>query len=307
MPFFSITGSSFDQGIVGDGAKAVRALFEEARACAPSIIFIDEVEIVAQKRGSTHYSGAHHQTLTQLIASMDGFDPQEEPVIVMAATNIPDSLDPAFLRAGRMDRKVTLYTPDKKVRVKLFEYYIGKKIRNLADDVDFAICANNSPGLSASAIENVVNESILIQKRWNTEAGLPKNAPVVVTAKAIDRAITQESMGGAQRKSRVMSDKEKLNVAVHEGGHAGVHHVESGGELIARITIMPYGDSGGHVQPIDKDQLIPPRGRTVAEDFYVPWWDACHRKSFSASQTQEPAATSSKPGASPTRWWLSMA
>jgi cell division protease FtsH len=245
VPFFSISGSDFVEMFVGVGAARVRELFEQAKLNAPSIIFIDEIDAVGKKRSrrAENSESEREQTLNQLLVEMDGFGADTE-VIVLAATNLPESLDEALLRPGRFDRQATFYKPDYADRLPLLQYHFKGKV--LADDVDLDHFAHNTAGFSGASIANLANEASLLQARDNAPA---------ITALHIDDAITRVTIG-APRKSRLMGAREKLNVAVHEGGHAVVYHVASDGEPIARITIMPRGDSGGHVQTLNDDQFM---------------------------------------------------
>ncbi|MBS2004529.1 MAG: AAA family ATPase [Cyanobacteria bacterium SZAS LIN-5] len=245
VPFFTISGSDFVEMFVGVGAARVRELFEQAKLNAPSIIFIDEIDAIGKKRSmrAENSDSEREQTLNQLLVEMDGFGGDTE-VIVLAATNRPDILDEALLRPGRFDRQATFYKPDYADRLPLLQYHFKGKV--LADDVDLDHFAHNTAGFSGASIANLANEASLLQARDNAPA---------ITALHIDDAITRVLIG-APRKSRLMGAKEKLNVAVHEGGHAVVYHVASEGEPIARITIMPRGDSGGHVQTLNDDQFM---------------------------------------------------
>lgn len=245
VPFFSVSGAEFVEMFVGVGAKRVREIFEQARLNSPSIVFIDEIDSIGKKRSSRPETSndERESTLNQLLVEMDGFS-KDSGVIVLAATNRPDMLDEALLRPGRFDRQATFYKPDYADRLPLLQYYFRDKI--LASDVDLDHFAHNTAGFSAASIANVANEASLLAARDHM---------VMITAQHIDDAITRVIIG-APRKTRLMSAKEKLNVAVHEGGHAVVYHVASCGEPIARITIMPRGDSGGHVQTMNDDQFM---------------------------------------------------
>lgn len=245
VPFFSVAGSEFAEMFVGVGPARVRDLFEQARLNAPAIVFIDEIDSIGTERSANPNSGdsERESTLIQLLTEMDGFE-TDTGVIVLAATNRPDILDKALTRPGRFDRQATFYKPDYADRLPLLQYYFRDKV--LAADVDLDHFAHNTAGFSAASIANVANEASFLAARANM---------VMITARHIDDAITRVLIG-APRKTRLMSPKEKMNVAVHEGGHAVVYHVASEGEPIARITIMPRGDSGGHVQTMNDDQFM---------------------------------------------------
>jgi cell division protease FtsH len=245
VPFFSVAGSEFTNKYVGVGADRVREVFEQAKLNAPSIVFIDEIDSIGQKRSTSPEGGdsERNTTLNQLLVEMDGFD-GESRVVVLAATNRPDILDEALLRPGRFDRQATFYKPDYADRLPLLQYYFRDKM--LACDVDLDHFAHNTAGFSAASIANIANEAALLAARQKV---------LMITAKHVDDAITRVLIG-AERKTRLMSEREKLNVAVHEAGHAVTYHVASSGEPIARITIMPRGDSGGHVQTMNNDRFL---------------------------------------------------
>ena len=242
VPFFSISGSDFVEKFVGVGASRVRELFAEAKRNAPCIIFIDEIDAVGKKRkeggeGNDEYE----QTLNQLLIEMDGFDPQVEPIVILAATNRKDALDPALLRPGRLDREAVFHSPDVDDRVKLFEYYTRNK--KLAKNVKLEFFARNTFGFSAAQCALVCNEAALLMIRDGQKEISPMH---------LDRAITRVVMGAARKLGNVT--KEDLeNTRVHEGGHAVVGWF-AGRNKIARITIQPFGDSLGHVQMLNDDR-----------------------------------------------------
>jgi cell division protease FtsH len=242
VPFFSISGSDFVEKYVGVGASRVRDLFAEAKRNAPCIIFIDEIDAVAKKRveggeGNSEYE----QTLNQLLVEMDGFDPQIEPIVMLAATNRKDALDPAIVRPGRLDREAVFHHPDVDDRTLLFEYYTRNK--PLAKNVKLEFFARNTFGFSAAQCELVCNEAVLLMLRDGDKEVSPMH---------LDRAITRITMGAARKLGNVT--KEDLeNTRVHEGGHAVVGWF-AGRNKIARITIQPYGDSLGHVQMLNDDR-----------------------------------------------------
>ena len=226
VPFFIISGSDFVEMFVGVGASRVRDLFEQAKKNAPCIIFIDEIDAVGRQRGAG-LGGGHderEQTLNQLLVEMDGFAPNEG-VIVLAATNRPDVLDKALLRAGRFDRQIVVSAPDVKAREQI-----------LADDVDLKTVATNTSGFAGADLENVLNEAALLTARRNkTEIGMQE----------IEEAMVKVTMG-PEKKSRVISEKEKKLVAFHEAGHAVVSRFLETQDNVHQISIVPRGMAGGY-------------------------------------------------------------
>ena len=235
VPFFIISGSDFVEMFVGVGASRVRDLFEQAKKNAPCIIFIDEIDAVGRQRGAG-LGGGHderEQTLNQLLVEMDGFAPNEG-VIVLAATNRPDVLDKALLRAGRFDRQIVVSAPDVKAREQILEVHARKK--KLADDVDLKTVATNTSGFAGADLENVLNEAALLTARRNkTEIGM----------KEIEDAMVKVTMG-PEKKSRVISEKEKKLVAFHEAGHAVVSRFLETQDNVHQISIVPRGMAGGY-------------------------------------------------------------
>ena len=235
VPFFSISGSEFVEMFVGVGASRVRDLFEQAKKNAPSIIFIDEIDAVGRQRGAG-LGGGHderEQTLNQLLVEMDGFG-TNEGVIVLAATNRPDVLDKALLRAGRFDRQIVVGLPDVKAREQILEVHSRKK--RLADDVDLKIIAKNTSGFAGADLENVLNEAALLAARRNlNEIGM----------KEIEDAMIKVTMG-PEKKTRVRSEKENKLVAYHEAGHAVVSHYLETQDPVHEISIVPRGMAGGY-------------------------------------------------------------
>ena len=235
VPFFFISGSDFVEMFVGVGASRVRDLFEQAKKNAPCIIFIDEIDAVGRQRGAG-LGGGHderEQTLNQLLVEMDGFS-TNEGVIVLAATNRPDVLDKALLRAGRFDRQIVVSNPDVKARQQILEVHARKK--RLADDVDLSIIARNTAGFAGADLENVLNEAALLAARRNKhEIGMDE----------VEDAMVKVTMG-PEKKSKVISDKEKKLVAFHEAGHAVVSTFLPTQDVVHQISIIPRGMAGGY-------------------------------------------------------------
>jgi len=235
VPFFTISGSDFVEMFVGVGASRVRDLFEQGKKNAPCIIFIDEIDAVGRHRGAG-LGGGHderEQTLNQLLVEMDGFD-KNEGVIIIAATNRPDVLDPALLRPGRFDRQVVVPVPDVKGRQKILEIY-ADKTKSMAKDVDMAVVARGTPGFSGADLENLVNEAALMAARQDAKE---------ISREMLDRAKDKILMG-AERRSMVITDKEKEVTAYHEAGHALVARLLPDTDPIHKVTIIPRGRALG--------------------------------------------------------------
>lgn len=234
VPFFSISGSDFVEMFVGVGASRVRDMFEQAKKQAPCIIFIDEIDAVGRSRGVGIGGGndEREQTLNQLLVEMDGFE-VNDGIIVIAATNRPDVLDPALLRPGRFDRQVTVGLPDIRGREQILKVHMRKV--PIADDVDAAIVARGTPGFSGADLANLVNEAALFSARLNKR---------VVSMEEFDRA-KDKIMMGAERKAMVMSDKEKTNTAYHEAGHAIVGKLVPDHDPVYKVSIIPRGRALG--------------------------------------------------------------
>ena len=243
VPFFTISGSDFVEMFVGVGASRVRDLFAQGKKNAPCIIFIDEIDAVGRHRGAG-LGGGHderEQTLNQLLVEMDGFE-GNDGVIIIAATNRPDVLDPALLRPGRFDRQVVVPVPDVKGRQKILEIYAAKT--KLAKDVDLAVIARGTPGFSGADLENLVNEAALLAARENREE---------VDSGLLERA-KDKVMMGAERKSMIISQKEKENTAYHEAGHALVAYLLPGTDPIHKVTIIPRGRALGLTMQLPIDE-----------------------------------------------------
>ncbi len=235
VPFYFISASNFVEMFVGLGAKRVRDMFEEARNNAPAIIFIDELDAVGRSRGAGIGGGndEREQTLNQLLVEMDGVK-ENSGILIMAATNRADVLDPALLRPGRFDRVINVSLPDIKEREAILKLHAkGKRI---ADNVKFNLVARRTPGFSGAQLENVINEASLLSVRERTG---------VITIEQIDEAIDRVIAGPA-RKSRTISEKENIAVAYHEAGHAVVGIKVKGGNKVQKITIIPRGHAGGY-------------------------------------------------------------
>jgi len=235
VPFFSISGSDFVEMFVGVGASRVRDLFEKAKSSAPAIIFIDEIDAVGRHRGAG-LGGGHderEQTLNQLLVELDGFD-VASGVIVIAATNRPDILDPALLRPGRFDRQVVVDRPDLRGRRAILD--VHAKGKPISEDVDMEAIARQTPGFTGADLANLINEAALLAARRDKELVEPDELE-----EAIDRVIA-----GPERKSRVMSDHEKKVTAYHEGGHALVGFALPNADPIHKVTIIPRGRAGGY-------------------------------------------------------------
>ena len=256
VPFFSISGSDFVEMFVGVGASRVRDLFEKAKDHAPCIIFIDEIDAVARQRG-TGLGGGHderEQTLNQLLVEMDGFG-VNEGIIVMAATNRVDILDPAILRPGRFDRKVAVGRPDVKGREEILG--VHAKDKPLAEDVDLRQVAQTTAGFTGADLENLLNEAAIVAAKENRG---------FITQQDIKSSFSKVGIG-AEKKSRVISDKEKKITAYHEAGHAILFHVLPDMEAVYTISIIPTGiGAAGYTMPLpENDEMFDTRGKMLQE------------------------------------------
>ena len=235
VPFYSISGADFVEMFVGVGASRVRDMFKDAKRTAPCMIFIDEIDAVGRQRGAGLGGGndEREQTLNQLLVEMDGIE-DNKGIVIIAATNRPDVLDPALLRPGRFDRQITVSLPDKNGRKAILEVHARNK--HFASDVDLNALAARTPGFSGADLENVLNEAAILAVRGN------KNE---ITMEDLDEAIDR-TMGGPAKKSRKYSDKEKKLVATHEAGHAVVGLFLEGANIVQKVTIIPRGVAGGY-------------------------------------------------------------
>ena len=245
VPFYYISGSDFVELFVGVGASRVRDMFKQAKQSAPCLIFIDEIDAVGRQRGSG-IGGGHderEQTLNQLLTEMDGFG-ANEGIIIIAATNRPDVLDPALLRPGRFDRQVTVSLPDAKAREEILNVHARNKV--FGDDVNLKALSLRTPGFSGADLENLLNEAALLAVRRNKEA---------ITMDEIDEATDRVLMGPAKT-SRKISDKEKRLVAIHESGHAVIGIKLPDAQEVHKITIIPRGMAGGYTMMLPKEEKM---------------------------------------------------
>ena len=259
VPFYSISGSDFVEMFVGVGAARVRDLFNQAKANAPAIIFVDEIDAVGRHRGAG-LGGGHderEQTLNQLLVEMDGFEANGS-VVLIAATNRPDILDPALLRPGRFDRQIAIERPDLKGREAILR--VHAKGKPLDEDVDLISFARRTPGFTGADLANVLNEAALLSARNNVKT---------INNSAIDEAIDRV-MAGPQRKSRVMSDDERRVTAYHEGGHALVAHALPHTDPVHKITILPPGHALGYTMVLpDEDKYSVSRNQLLDQLAYT--------------------------------------
>jgi cell division protease FtsH len=259
VPFYSISGSDFVEMFVGVGASRVRDLFEQAKENAPAIVFIDEIDAVGRHRGAG-MGGGHderEQTLNQLLVEMDGFDVRGG-VILIAATNRPDVLDPALLRPGRFDRQIQVDAPDLKGRHMILK--VHSRGKPMASDIDLLSVARRTPGFTGADLANVLNEAALLTARQNEK---------LIGNEALDEAIDRV-IAGPQRNSRLMSEKEKLVTAYHEGGHALVAAALPGSDPVHKVTILPRGRALGYTMVLpDEDKYSQTRGELLDKLAYM--------------------------------------
>jgi cell division protease FtsH len=259
VPFYSISGSDFVEMFVGVGASRVRDLFEQAKENAPAIVFIDEIDAVGRHRGAG-MGGGHderEQTLNQLLVEMDGFDVRGG-VILIAATNRPDVLDPALLRPGRFDRQIQVDAPDLTGRHEILK--VHSRGKPMAEDIDLMSVARRTPGFTGADLANVLNEAALLTARQNEK---------LITNDSLDEAIDRV-VAGPQRRSRLMSEKEKLVTAYHEGGHALVAAALPGSDPVHKVTILPRGRALGYTMVLpDEDKYSQTRSELLDKLAYM--------------------------------------
>ena len=258
VPFFSISGSDFVEMFVGVGASRVRDLFEQAKKNAPAIIFIDEIDAVGRKRGAG-LGGGHderEQTLNQLLVEMDGFG-VNQGIIIMAATNRPDILDPALLRPGRFDRQIVVGAPDVKGREAIFK--VHSKNKPLADDVNIEVLARRTPGFTPADIENLMNEAAILTARKREKK---------IHMETIEEAITKV-IAGVAKKSRVISEPERKLTAYHEAGHAVCAHVLPHVSPVHQVTIVPRGRAGGFTMQLPVEDKLYATKNEMKENIVV--------------------------------------
>ncbi len=267
VPFFSISGSDFVEMFVGVGASRVRDLFEQAKKNAPCIVFIDEIDAVGRQRGAG-LGGGHderEQTLNQLLVEMDGFNPNEG-IIIVAATNRPDILDPALLRPGRFDRQIVVDSPDVKGREEILKVHAKGKPLDL--DVDLEVLARRTPGFTGADLANLMNEAALLAARFGKKS---------ISMRELEDSI-ERVIAGPEKKSKVISEKEKRLVSYHEAGHALVGYLLPNTDPVHKVSIIPRGRAGGYTLLLPKedryymtrsmllDQVVMLLGGRVAED-----------------------------------------
>lgn len=270
VPFFSISGSDFVEMFVGVGASRVRSMFEEAKKNSPCIVFIDEIDAVGRQRGAG-LGGGHderEQTLNQLLVEMDGFG-ANEGIIMIAATNRPDILDPALLRPGRFDRQIVVGAPDVKGREEILKVHTKKK--PLSDDIELKVLAKRTPGFSGADLENLANEAALLAVRRNKK---------VISMEEMEEAITRV-IAGPEKKSRVITEHDKKLTAYHEAGHAVVMKLLPNCDPVHEISIIPRGRAGGYTMHLPeedtaytsksklKDEMVGLLGGRVAEQLVL--------------------------------------
>lgn len=255
VPFFSISGSEFVEMFVGVGASRVRDLFDQAKRHSPCIVFVDEIDAVGRQRGAG-LGGSHderEQTLNQMLVEMDGFD-TDTNVIIVAATNRPDILDPALLRPGRFDRRVILDRPDMRGREAILVVHI--KGKPLAPDVDLGVLARSTPGFVGADLENLVNEGAILAARRNKK---------MIGQSELEEAI-ERVIAGPERKSRLISEEEKRIVAYHEAGHAVVMNALPEADPVHKVSIIARGMAGGYTLALpEEDRTLMPRKKLIAD------------------------------------------
>ena len=252
--FFSISGSEFVEMFVGVGASRVRDLFEKAKKSKPAIIFIDEIDAVGRKRGTGKHGGndEREQTLNQLLVEMDGFE-TDEKIIVVAATNREDVLDPALLRAGRFDRRISVDAPDVQGRIAILE--VHAKNKKLAPDVELGDIAKITPGFVGADLENLLNEAAILAAREGRDT---------IKMSDLDEAVDKIGMGLGQ-KSKIIRPEEKRLLAYHEAGHAVVSELTPEADPVHKVTIIPRGSAGGFMMPLPEEKLVTGSKKIIAD------------------------------------------
>jgi cell division protease FtsH len=255
VPFFTISGSEFVEMFVGVGASRVRDLFEQAKKHSPCIVFIDEIDAVGRQRGAG-LGGSHderEQTLNQILVEMDGFD-TDTNVIVIAATNRPDILDPALLRPGRFDRRVVLDRPDMRGREAILKVHV--KGKPLAPEIDLGVISRSTPGFVGADLENLVNEAAILAARRNKK---------LIGQSELEEAI-ERVIAGPERKSRLISEEEKRIVAYHEAGHAVVMNALPEADPVHKVSIIARGMAGGYTMALpEEDRTLMARKKLIAD------------------------------------------
>mgnify|MGYP002987233924 CR=1 FL=1 len=256
VPFFSISGSEFVEMFVGMGAAKVRDLFKQANEKAPCIVFIDEIDTIGKKRDGAGFTGGNderEQTLNQLLTEMDGFD-GSKGVVILAATNRPDSLDPALLRPGRFDRKVMVGRPDVQGREEILK--VHAKGKPLSEDIDLGQIARTTAGFTGADLENLLNEAAILAA---------KDERVYLKQADVQKAFVKVGIG-AEKKSHVISEKEKRITAFHEAGHAILFHVLPDVGPVYSVSIIPTGGAGGYTMPLpEKDEMFNTKGKMLQD------------------------------------------
>lgn len=256
VPFFSISGADFVEMFVGVGASRVRDMFKKAKSTAPCMIFIDEIDAVGRQRGAGLGGGndEREQTLNQLLVEMDGIE-ENKGIVIIAATNRPDVLDPALLRPGRFDRQITVSLPDRRGRKAILEVHARNK--KLAKEIDLDALAQRTPGFSGADLENVLNEAAILAVRAHRNE---------ITMTDLDEAIDR-TMAGPAKKSRKYTDKEKRLVATHEAGHAVVGMFLEGADIVQKVTIIPRGVAGGYnlMTPKEDSMFLQTKSELIAQ------------------------------------------
>lgn len=255
VPFFSISGSDFVEMFVGTGASRVRDMFKKAQQTAPCIVFIDEIDAVGRQRGAGMGGGndEREQTLNQLLVEMDGMG-ENKGIVIIAATNRPDVLDPALLRSGRFDRQITVNLPDKKGRFEILKVHARNK--KLGNDISLESLAKRTPGFSGADLENVLNEGAILAVRDKRK---------VITMEDLDEAIDRVMMGPA-KKSRKYTEKEKRLVAFHEAGHAVIGIKLEDADMVEKVTIIPRGEAGGYnLMTPREEKMMPTKADFMAQ------------------------------------------